>query len=159
MIGRLDTYVKVVANQPEIEKKILFNQSISSIINSLASENFRNSLSNDTTEKLIVAFIQNSENVKTFSDNDRKNMIDLATVKVEAGLKGFELEKVQDLVALEAVKKVALELKGQGIPKSDYANVIINKTMERLQQDSSLSPEQLNIFKQAINKANSNPNC
>lgn len=157
LVGRLSTYVSLAKNKPEIDKRIIFNQSISSVIGDLAIENFRNSLSDQTTENLISAHIKNSENVKSFCNQEDKNKIDLTIAKIEAGLKGCELKNIENPIAREVANQVALELKGQKILKSDYANMLVSKTIERLQRDSNLSSQQLDIFKEDVNKANVNP--
>lgn len=169
LIGRAYTYKLKFLKQPtpQLSKEFIANgvligtnESFMSVMTGLATESFYCNLSDKKTEELLDNFSLNIERSKSLMNDNDKAKADRQFANLEASLKGFVLNDIksnndQDKIALEAVKKVILELKGQAIPKSDYASTVINKTMESLQADTRhFSTEQLNIFNKTISQGN-----
>ncbi|WP_367363788.1 palindromic element RPE1 domain-containing protein [Candidatus Tisiphia endosymbiont of Nedyus quadrimaculatus] len=170
LIGRAYTYKLKFLKKltPQLSKELIANEllidtneSFMSAITGLAVENFYRNLSDQKTEELLDNFSLNIERSKGLMNDNDKAKTDRQFANLEASLKGFVLNDIkssnndENKIALEAVKKVILELKGQAIPKSDYASTVINNTMESLQADPrAFSTEQLNIFNETINQGN-----
>ncbi|WP_341754380.1 hypothetical protein [Candidatus Tisiphia endosymbiont of Dioctria rufipes] len=170
LIGRAYTYKLKFLKKltPQLSKELIANEllidtneSFMSTITGLAVENFYRNLSDQKTEELLDNFSLNIEPSKGLMNDNDKAKTDRQFANLEASLKGFVLNDIkssnndENKIALEAVKKVILELKGQAIPKSDYASTVINNTMESLQADPrAFSTEQLNIFNETISQGN-----
>lgn len=170
LIGRAYTYKLKFLKKltPQLSKELIANEllidtneSFMSAITGLAVENFYRNLSDQKTEELLDNFSLNIERSKGLMNDNDKAKTDRQFANLEASLKGFVLNDIkssnndENKIALEAVKKVILEFKGQAIPKSDYASTVINNTMESLQANPrAFSTEQLNIFNETISQGN-----
>lgn len=60
-----------------------------------------------------------------------------------------EQDKDQTILRSE-IYKVMLELKGQKVPKSHYAKLLINKTIINLEQSNQYTDKQIEVFKNTI---------
>ncbi|MCC8399125.1 MAG: hypothetical protein LN563_00850 [Rickettsia endosymbiont of Platyusa sonomae] len=169
LIGRLGKYKKTFDVKIYADEILLFNEASMSVIESLGAENFRTSLSNDRIQQLVDTIALNSKLCSKFISTDQElDKLKLKVAKTEGALKGFVLpleersafagkltnfglDKEEYKIPMEATKEALLELQGQKLTKGEYADKVVARTMEILNQDKqNFSAEKLQQFENFV---------
>ncbi|MCC8397717.1 MAG: hypothetical protein LN569_00070 [Rickettsia endosymbiont of Labidopullus appendiculatus] len=170
LIGKLGRYKETFDAKTYADEILQFNEAFMSVIEGLAAENFRENLSDEKIQQLVDTIALNSKLCSKFiSDKQKLDTLKLKAARTEGALKGFvlplkerdvsiktinyELEKEEYKIPMEATKKALLELQGQKLAKVEYANKVVARTMEILEQDErNFSAEKLQQFKNFVQK-------
>lgn len=153
LIGRLGKYKETFNVKIYADEILQFNEASMSVTESVGAENFRTSLSNDRIQQLIDTIALNSKLCSKFISTDQElDKLKLKVAKTEGALKGFVLpleersafagkltnfglDKEEYKIPMEATKEALLELQGQKLTKGEYADKVVARTMEILNQD------------------------
>ncbi|WP_341752926.1 MULTISPECIES: hypothetical protein [unclassified Candidatus Tisiphia] len=169
LIGRLGKYKETFNVKIYADEILQFNEASMSVIESLGAENFRTSLSDDKIQQFVDTIALNSELCSKFISTDQElDKLKLKVAKTEGALKGFVLpleersafagkltnfglDREEYKIPMEATKEALLKLQGQKLTKGEYADKVVARTMEILNQDKqNFSAEKLQQFKNFV---------
>ncbi|WP_425361402.1 hypothetical protein [Candidatus Tisiphia endosymbiont of Ceraclea dissimilis] len=173
LIGRLGKYKETFNVKIYADEILQFNEASMSVIESLGAENFRTSLSDDKIQQFVDTIALNSELCSKFISTDQElDKLKLKVAKTEGALKGFVLPleersafagkltnfglgREEYKIPMEATKEALLKLQGQKLSKVEYADKVVARTMEILNQDKRNFPaEKLQQFENFVRQGN-----
>jgi hypothetical protein len=147
----LDAYLIQAQDHSPVDKQIIRNEAVVSILEDLASSLIRAHFSSEEVERLLGDMhLYNDKCIGLVEDKAAKDGLAWKTARTEAIIKGFALPLSGDLndtltpeelsATMDATKKAMLELSNKGISSAEYANTVIEKTIEILRQDDRQFP-------------------
>jgi hypothetical protein len=163
--GRFNTYKTNVQSQLKGADKILaLTESANTVIETLGSKLLHEFLPEDKLNSLVGKIHENTRQSLDLIPTDKeKSKFLLKAARVEATIKGFDvgdLEK-QDVKnfglneneskkAVEATKQAVLELANTEVPRAEYVSRVLEKSIEILNKDNTLTPQQNESYRHFI---------